>query len=502
MALDIRHRTSYAANNSLKSISEKISTIATTFYGVTFTGHVPQSKTAIVRTPAISRAALPVASSFGILAATGALMHTIHRLLTDTPLPAVARIRQHFPATSLDNPAVALREAMNACPAIETLKPGMRIALTVGSRGLCELPLLVRTIVEELKARGAMPFIVPAMGSHGGATAEGQTALLAALGVTEHSAGCSIRSGMETVEIGRLPNGMSVRMDSLAMEADGILVFNRIKPHNAFRHDIESGLAKMLAIGLGNQSGADSCHAWGFAHIGSTLVDMARMKLERCPVLMGIATVENAYDRIARVVAVTPQELLEREAEELRFAKTNMPCLLVDPLDVLVVDQVGKEFSGGGMDANIIGTAASGIVMSDAAITRIAVLDVSEHSLGNANGIGLAAVITQRLYEKIDLVPMYANAITAKSLKSVAIPMIMPDDKLAVQAAVKTSTPKDLAGTRLMRIPNTLHLGEAYISEALMAEAKNTPGIDVLGDARPMVFSAQGQLCDPWNFAP
>ena len=429
-------------------------------------------------------------------------MHTIRRMVADTPLPAVAPIRQHFPATSLDDPAVALRTAIAACPSSSAIKPGMRIALTVGSRGLCELPLLVRTIVEELKARGAIPFIIPAMGSHGGATAEGQTALLATLGVTEQSAGCPIRSGMETVEIGRLPNGMSVRMDSLAMEADGILIFNRIKPHNAFRHDIESGLAKMLAIVLGKQSGADSCHAWGFAYMGPIFVDMARMKLARCPVLMGIATIENAYDRIARVIAVTPQELLEREAEELRFAKTNMPRLLIDPLDVLVVDQVGKEFSGGGMDANIIGTAASGIVMSDAAITRIAVLDLSEHSLGNANGIGLAAVITQRLYEKINLVSMYANAITAKAPRAVAIPMIMPDDKLAVQAAVKTSTPKDLSGTRLMRIPNTLHLGEAYISEALMAEAKKTPGIDLLGDARPMAFSAQGELCDPWNFAP
>ena len=429
-------------------------------------------------------------------------MDRISALLAGTPLPRMARIQQVFPATRLEDPLAALRASMRQCPAATTITPGMRVAVTVGSRGMALLPELVRELIAGLRELGADPFIVPAMGSHGGATADGQRALLAALGVTEESSGCAIQATMDVVEIGRLENGMPVMMDALAHAADGIVVFNRIKPHNSFRYHIESGLAKMLAIGLGNQSGADHCHAWGFAHMGELVEAMARMKLERCRVLMGVGTIENAYDQVARVVALSPQELLAREIEELEFAKANMPKLLLDPLDVLVVDRTGKEYSGGGLDANIVGTSAAGIVMSPAKITRTALLDVSDHSLGNAIGVGLVDVTTTRLLEKADRVAMYANALTSKVPAAARMPMALPSDRLAIQAAVKTSTPKDLGAVRVMRIPNTLHLYEAYISEALMPEAAGQPGIRILGDAEPMTFDAQGTLTDPWGFAP
>ena len=256
------------------------------------------------------------------------------RLVESVVLPKMALVRQSFSAVDAPSPETAVHDAMaEAACVTETIRPGMSVALTVGSRGLAALPELVRAVVIELKARGAVPFIVPAMGSHGGATAEGQTKVLAHLGVTEASAGCPIRSSMETVEVGRLDNGMSVRIDKLAYEADGIVLFNRIKPHSAFRAPNESGLVKMLSIGLGKQSGADNCHAWGFDYVGRFIVEMARVKLATCRVLFGIATIENAYDRLSQVVVLPTEGMIERERDYLAIAMANMPRLPLGPLD-------------------------------------------------------------------------------------------------------------------------------------------------------------------------
>ncbi|MDR1744612.1 MAG: DUF362 domain-containing protein, partial [Planctomycetota bacterium] len=275
-------------------------------------------------------------------------MHRIQAILAPVPLPRVVRITQTFPAPKLPDPVASLRAAFAACPAAERIKPGQSIALTVGSRGIACLPELVRALVEAIALRGAKPFIVPAMGSHGGATGEGQKELIAGLGVTEESAGCPIRSGMEIVETGRLANGMPVSLDKDASEADGIIVFNRIKPHNSFRHAVESGLCKMLAIGLGKRQGAECCHSLGMTEIGPLIEAMAEAQLRNPRILMGIATLENAYDEIAEAAAFPAEELIAREKEAQIRAKANMPRLLLNPLDALVVDQSGKEFSGGG----------------------------------------------------------------------------------------------------------------------------------------------------------
>ena len=428
-------------------------------------------------------------------------MNHIIEMLKDTPLPKMARITQDFPANKLADPVDALRAALESCPASMRLRPGMRIAVTVGSRGIAELKLLVSTLISWLKEKDVAPFIVPAMGSHGGATAEGQVAVLASFDITEESMGCPILSSMETELLGTLTNGMQVRMDKNAMAADGILIFNRIKPHNSFRYRVESGLVKMLAIGLGKQSGADQCHSWGFEHLGEIMTDMARMKLERCKIFMGVATVENAYDQLARIIAVTPEELIEREAEELRYAKDSMPRLMLDPLDVLVVDQSGKEFSGGGMDANITGMSAGGWRMSDIIIKRIVALRLSPHSLGNAIGMGLADVTTQQFYEAVDFKATYTNVLTSKLIAAARLPMVMPSDYNAIQAAIKSSTPKDMAKVRVVRIPNTLHLHEAYISEGLLPDAEKQSGIRILSEPAPMTFDEHGTLLDPWGFA-
>lgn len=429
------------------------------------------------------------------------------RLVENVALPKVALLRQSFAAIDAPPAAKAVHDAMAGAPCVaDRIRPGMSVALTVGSRGLAALPELVRAIVAELKARGAVPFIVPAMGSHGGATAEGQIKVLAHLGVTEASAGCPIRSSMETVEVGRLANGMSVRIDKLAFEADGIVLFNRIKPHSAFRAPNESGLVKMLSIGLGKQSGADNCHAWGFGHVGHFIVEMARVKLATCRVLFGIGTIENAYDRLSQVVVLRTEGMIERERDYLAVAMANMPRLPLGPLDqplasgpldVLIVDYVGKEFSGSGMDPNINGRPSTRAISGGPSVSRIVVLDVTDKSEGNANGVARADVITQRLFDRFDRESVYTNSLTSGVLIAAALPMAMPDDRTAIQAAVKTCESHTPDAITLIRIPNTLHLEYLYASEALLPALASRPGIDILGEPQAMRFD-DGRLIDPW----
>ena len=427
------------------------------------------------------------------------------KLVENTPLPRIALCRQTFAATQIEVPQAAVAEAMKAA-CVDKVRPGMSIAITAGSRGLANLPELLAAIVHEVRERGAHPFVVPAMGSNGGATAEGQTALLAKLGVTEESIGCDIRSSMDTDEIGVLDNGLSVRMDRHANSADGIILFNRIKPHTSFRAPNESGLAKMLSIGLGKQSGAETCHSRGIDNVGTFVAEMARMKLARCKVLFGIGTIENAYDGLARVVALDSEGMLEAEAPLLQEAMRNMPRLPLGPLeaptasgdlDVLVVDEIGKEFSGTGMDPNITHRFTSDKMQVHLHIARLVALGLSPRSNGNGNGAARADVITRRLEADFDREAVYANAITSQVVKQAKIPMVMPCDRTAIQTAIKTCGAEDIAKVRLLRIPNTLKLEYIYASEAMLPELRERPGLEVIGALQEMQFSA-GLLHNPW----
>jgi len=427
------------------------------------------------------------------------------KLVESTPLPRMALCRQKFEATQIDNPDAAVAEAMKAA-CVDKVKPGMSIAITAGSRGLASLPELLKAIVTQVRARGALPFVVPAMGSHGGATAEGQTALLAKLGVTEATVGCEIRSSMKTDEIGVLDNGMSVRMDRHANAADGIILFNRIKPHTSFRAPNESGLAKMLSIGLGKQSGAETCHSRGIDNVGIFVAEMARMKLARCKVLFGIGTIENAYDGLARVVALDSDGMLEAEAPLLQVAMGNMPRLPVGPLDaptasgeldVLIVDEIGKEFSGTGMDPNITHRFTSPKMKVHLHISRLTALGLSPRSNGNANGAARADVITARLEADFDREAVYANAITSQVVKQAKIPMVMPCDRTAIQTAIKTCGAPDIAQVRLLRIPNTLKLEYIYASEAMLPELRERLGLEVISPLEEMHFE-DGRLANAW----
>jgi Lactate racemase N-terminal domain len=418
----------------------------------------------------------------------------IQDLLRDVPLPRMVPARQRFPAAEVADVAAAVRGELARPGVGDRIRPGMRVAVAVGSRGVAAIDRIVAAVVAELKGRGAAPFVVPAMGSHGGATAEGQVQVLADLGVTERSAGCPIRSSMEVVEIGRLENGLPVYVDRHAHDADGVVLVNRVKPHTSFRGPSESGLLKMLTIGLGKQKGADSCHAYGMGQMAEHIVAMARISLARVRVLFGVATVENAYDRPAKLVAVPAEEFVVRDQELLVEAKASMPRILLDPLDVLVVDRMGKEYSGVGMDPNIIGRYTTPLLSGGPRIARLAVLDLTDATHGNANGIGLADLTTRRLVSRIDPEPTYVNALTSRVPPSVRIPLTVDTEREAIQAAVKTCGARDLTRVRLVRIPNTLHLAEIWISEALLDEARAHPAITLCGEPRPMQFGGDGRL--------
>ncbi|WP_420391544.1 lactate racemase domain-containing protein [Acuticoccus sp.] len=418
-------------------------------------------------------------------------MEVLERLVGDVALPRMARVKQLFDDDHIADVAGAVTQAMGRVD--DRIRPGMSIALAVGSRGLADLPTLVSATVAALKARGAEPFIVPGMGSHGGATDEGQKKLLAGLGVTEESAGCPIRSSMETVELGALPNGLPVLMDAEAMQADGIAILNRVKPHTSFSAEIESGLAKMISIGLGKQRGAESCHAMGFAYMAENVLEMAKIKLAKAPFLFGVASVENSYDRICRVEVIPAEAILSEEPALLSEARRRLPRIMFDPLDVLVIDRMGKEYSGTGMDPNITGRATTPYLAPRLQVAKMVVLDLAGTS-GNACGVGLADTTTRRLFDKIDFVSTYANHLTSTTLGGAKIPMIMENDRLAIYAAAKTANVLDLKALRMVRIPNTLHIGEVLISEALVPEAEANPGVEVVSEPAPWRFDNAGEL--------
>lgn len=421
-------------------------------------------------------------------------MDIIRELLNDVPLPRMVRIRQSFAAEEVSDVAAALRAALVDSGQLQRLKPGMRIAIAVGSRGVAALDVLVRTLVEELLLCGCNPFIVPAMGSHGGATAEGQAEVLAHLGVCENTVGCPVISSMEVVEISRLPNGLLVYMDKHAYHADGIIPINRIKPHTAFRGPNESGLAKMIAIGLGKQKGAETCHAYGFKHMADYVPAVARQAIEKTPILFGIGTVENAYDRVAKVVVTRADDLIETDRLLLIEAKASMPRIEFPCIDVLVIDEIGKDISGDGMDPNITGRYPTPYPTGGPDVSKMVVLDLTEKTGGNANGVGTADFTTRRLVEKTDFKAMYANGITSTVVRPNAIPTTLDCDLDAIRAAIKTSNAIDLTKVRLVRIKNTLQLGEILISEALVEEAKTLPNIKILSDPFMMEFDGQGNL--------
>jgi hypothetical protein len=408
----------------------------------------------------------------------------IEELLREVELPNVALIEQRVEGP----PALAdIRESVRE--ALESVDlPSGSVAIGVGSRGVSRISEVVAALVEALKKAGAEPFIVPAMGSHGASTAEGQADVLRHFGVSEERMGCPVRATMETVEIGATPAGVPVYMDRNAYEADSVIVVNRIKPHTAFRGAVESGPTKMLAIGLGKQRGAYSIHSQGWERIHRTIPDAARVAVETGKVAFGLATIENADEEPCQIVAIPAEKLEEAEAPLLEEAKKNLARLPFDQLDVLIVDEIGKNVSGDGADPNVTGryptTAASG----GPAVERMVYLDLTEETGGNANGLGMADVVTERLASKMERSATYLNALTSTTPAPVKTPMVMPTDRMAVAAALIMCAGVTSSEARLVRIQNTIKLRRMWVSEALLRDVEKDERLRVVEDAVPIRF--------------
>lgn len=425
----------------------------------------------------------------------------VSRLLESVPIPLMFRARQEFPREVIlpeDIPAAVFSE-LSQEPCRSKIQPGMEIAITAGSRGIANVAIITKAIVDFVKNQGATPFLVPAMGSHGGATAEGQVEVLASYGMTPEAMGCEIRSSMEVVELGTSDTGLPVYVDKNAMKADGIIVSCRLKPHNAFRGPYESGPCKMMAVGLGKQKGAERVHADGMGCIGQNIPSIAKVILEKAPILFAIPCIENAYDETCRIVAIDKDDIMDKEPELLKFAFTQMPSLLVEECDVLIVDETGKNYSGTGVDPNITGTFSTKYAHGGVNVQRTCFLDLSEASHGNANGVGLASVITKRFFDKIDLEMMYPNSITSTVLASTNIPCIVATDKEAIQMCVRTCNGIDQKRARVIRIPNSLHIGQIMLSEAYYEDvvAGKWPGVTALSKPEPLQFDEAGNLLTP-----
>lgn len=421
-------------------------------------------------------------------------MGIIEELLRDIPIPKMAKVKQTFSDAKLDDVQGELTAQLQQSKIRQSIKPGMSVAIAVGSRGVDQIAEMTATTVKCLRELGAKPFIVPSMGSHGGATAEGQREVLRHLGVTEESVGAEIRSSMEVVTLGSLENGLPVYMDKYASEADGIVVINRVKPHTAFRGPVESGLMKMLSIGLGKQKGAEACHQLGFKHMADHVPAMAEMIIQQKPVLFGVGSVENAYDKVAQIAVVTPEEMYEKELELLEEAKRLLPRIMFDHIDVLVIDEIGKNISGDGMDPNITGRYPTPYAHGGPDVNKMVVLDLTSETEGNANGVGTADFTTQRLVDKMDLEATYANGLTSTVVGPTHIATTLPNDRQAIQAAVKTSNILDFHDVKMVRIQNTLELGEIEISQALLQQAEDMAETEIISDLYALPFNDDGNL--------
>lgn len=417
-------------------------------------------------------------------------------LVKDVAVPKMFRVRQKFPRPKIepkDIPGV-IEKLLSEEKFSSQIKPGMRIAITAGSRGIANNALTTKCIADFVKSRGGQPFVVPAMGSHGGSTAEGQKAVLEGYGITEEYLQCPILSSMEVKKIGINEEGGDVYIDKYAAEADGIIIGCRIKPHTAFRGPYESGIMKMMAIGLGKQYGAEVCHEAGFKNMAKNVPLFGKAIIKYAPILFAVPTIENAYDETCRIVAVNADEIEEKEPALLQEAASYMAKILVDSCDVLIVDEIGKNYSGDGMDPNITGTFCTPYATGGIDAQRVVVLDLSEETHGNGIGLGYASATTKRVFEKLDLASMYPNAITCTVLGGVRIPIIMESDKEAIQVCIKTCNEIDKTRPRIVRIPNSLHLEHIMLSEDYLEEIKGIENIEIESEPMDLPFDEDGML--------
>jgi hypothetical protein len=415
-----------------------------------------------------------------------------------TAFPKIFRLRQTFDAARVVDVPGEIQSQLARLELGQKVRPGQSVAVTVGSRGIANLADITRTIVDHLKHLGAKPFIVPAMGSHGGGTAEGQRQLIESYGVTETSIGCPIRASMDTVVVGRAAEGFPIHFDRLAFEADHVVVCNRVKPHTGFAGPIESGLMKMLLIGLGNCEGAKIYHRaiqdFSFQRI---IRSVAGEVLRRCHILAGLAVVENAYDQTALIEAVPPAQFEAREKELLALAKRWLPRLPFPQVDVLLIDRIGKDISGTGMDPNVVGRKFNDHKALDdewPKVKRIALRRLTAATHGNAIGLGMAEFCRSEILQQTDFAATRLNGLVAGHISAVMTPLDYATDRQMLAAALGTIGLAEPPDARLLWIGDTLHLSEVECSAAYLEEARRRTDLEILTGPREMPFDAAGNL--------
>ncbi len=417
-------------------------------------------------------------------------------------LPNLVRVRQHFPAGPEADVARRLGEQLDELDLAGRITPGARVALTAGSRGLRDIVVVLRVLASRVRAVGGSPFVVPCMGSHGGATAEGQAEVLRSLGVTEDSVGAPIVSSMDVTLAGESRFGAPVWVGQDLAGADAVIVVNRVKPHTDFYGPIESGLVKMLVIGAGKHAGAAQAHRLAIRHgFPAVLEEHARIALARLPVLFGVALIEDQTEKTAEIHVLEARDIIRREPLLLERAKRLMPSLPFAALDCLIVDEMGKEISGNGMDSKIIGRVepSGGSSPSEPQITRIIVRDLTRASHGNAIGIGAADFTTKRLLAAVDEEATAVNCVTSMAPEAARLPMAFARDVDAVQAAYATSGAASPGEFGLAWIRNTLRLEELLISTALLTDARSQGNLEIVGAPFPFPAGDDGTLAPGWG---
>lgn len=410
--------------------------------------------------------------------------------------PLMYPFEQRLVARPLPDVAAAVRAELDRWPGWEALPRNAQIGITAGSRGIANIPLILRTLGEELGRRGHAPFLVVAMGSHGGGTLAGQLAVLEGLGITPESVGMPIRGTLEVDEVGRSARGFPVVVDREAHRADGLVVVNRVKKHTDFDGPVESGLAKMMAIGLGKSEQAAYIHSFGAEGLRTLIPEFAGILLAHSPVLFGLALVEDGYEATSDIVLLPREQLLAQEPVILQKAVTQMARLPVSAIDVLIVERMGKEISGSGMDTNVIGRYRVPGVPDPVAprVRYLVVLDLTPGSHGNAIGVGLADLTTTRLTDQIDRASFYANSIASGFLERSKVPLACPTDRAAIDMALRLLAPLRPEEARVVRIQDTLHLSRFAASAALVEELRVRANVATAGPPAPLSFAGDGRL--------
>ena len=412
--------------------------------------------------------------------------------------PNMMRIRQHFDAPTVEDVPAAVREEVAQLNLGARVEPCQSVAVSVGSRGINNIALITKSLVEELKSLGLEPFLVPAMGSHGGGIAEAQREIIEGYGVTEEYVGTPIKASMETVQVGQTEDGVPVFFDKYAFEADHVAVVGRIKPHTDFVGEIESGLHKMMLIGLGKHKGAALYHQ-AIVHYSFDRIirSVGQQVIDKCGVLLGLGIVENQYDQTALLKGVAPDEFVEREKELLVLAKKWMPRLPFDNVDLLIVDEIGKNISGAGMDTNVVGRKFHDNHAAEKEypkVTRILVRGLTPETHGNASGIGTAEYAHRRAVDEMDREITYINCMTGNHPSGAHIPLYFDTDQICIEKALETVGLREPGEERILRIHNTLDLGELLVSEAYRAEVEAREDLSIVNEAAPMPFNTSGDL--------